>query len=87
MIIGALFLIYMDTLMGQIEDIVKKEKRKQAWVPVTKETWATGTFITMETMSLNKNFCINNFRQFFLTHSKLYKIIAFFTAIIIFERL
>ncbi|XP_064405216.1 disks large homolog 5-like isoform X2 [Halichondria panicea] len=35
---GALFLIYMDTLMGQIEDIVKKEKRKQAWVPVTKET-------------------------------------------------
>ena len=34
---ASMFLIYMDTLMGQIEDIVKKEKRKQAWVPVTRD--------------------------------------------------
>ncbi|CAI8046656.1 Disks large homolog 1 [Geodia barretti] len=35
---ASLFLIYMDTLLGQIEDIVKKEKRKQSWVSVTRET-------------------------------------------------
>jgi len=32
--IASLFLIYTDTLMSQIEDTVRKEKRKQAWVPI-----------------------------------------------------
>ena len=34
--VGSLFLIYMETLMGQIEDIITAEKRKQAWVPVSR---------------------------------------------------
>ena len=33
---ASLFLIYMETLIGQIEDIIKNEKRKQVWVPVVK---------------------------------------------------
>jgi len=35
--IASLFLIYMDTLMSQIEDIVRKEKRNQAWVPISRQ--------------------------------------------------
>ena len=35
---ASLFLIYMDTLLGQIADFVKKEKRKQSWIAVTKES-------------------------------------------------
>ena len=38
-IAASLFLIYMDTLMKQIFDIVRKEKRKQAWVPIAREVW------------------------------------------------
>jgi len=34
---ASLFLIYMDTLMSQIEDIVRKEKRNQAWVPISRQ--------------------------------------------------
>ena len=37
---ASLFLIYMDTLMRQIFDIVQKEKRKQAWVPIAREVWS-----------------------------------------------
>ena len=33
---ASLFLIYMETLIGHIEDFIKNEKRKQVWVPVVK---------------------------------------------------
>ena len=45
---ASLFLIYMDTLMRQIFDIVQKEKRKQAWVPIAREVWSLSQILIIK---------------------------------------